>query len=517
MELLTDIFQSEQEERMSDFSKTAGIVKKVEGRMNLSLRVYSPSWYQEKLGIILYPVKGEKDRYLGVWSENKKFHFADPLFSEPEKEGEWFFSLYPFHFKNYLALSDYFPDLKSQPAGVRTSLGCGDRLGFVSRAHLEAVKNYPVFPVIAQQSPRELQKMERTFQDVLLSAVWGVLEGGNITPFGADADHLKEEEHLREAIKSGFTMYTLDGSGVANYQILSQSEKELQEIFDNMSQEEKQVFNQYADRTFTVGRGLELDFQREKFFPLFKVYFPVINFVEKMNFLLQEELSSYDLEISLDEGEGVTSPEVHFFVAEELHRRGIDFQSLAPRFPGSFEKAIDYQGNIQEFSSSLRNQVIVQQEIGGYRLSLHSGSDKFSIYPIFSQETNQLFHLKTSGTSWLKGLEVVAHKDPQLFRRIYELSEEELEENCKVYQVSFTREDIHRDMNTIPDEGLPALFSHPLIRQFLHISYGSVWRVFNAQLSHLFFQYEEEHYRLVRENIERHLRFLFSSPENSFE
>ena len=97
------------------------------------------------------------------------------------------------------------------------------------------------------------------------------------------------------------------------------------------------------------------------------------------------------------------------------------------------------------------------------------------------------------------------------------MSEEELEENCKVYQVSFTREDIHRDMNTIPDEGLPALFSHPLIRQFLHISYGSVWRVFNAQLSHLFFQYEEEHYRLVRENIERHLRFLFSSPENSFE
>ena len=91
----------------------------------------------------------------------------------------------------------------------------------------------------------------------------------------------------------------------------------------------------------------------------------------------------------------------------------------------------------------------VQQEIGGYRLSLHSGSDKFSIYPVFSQETNQLFHVKTSGTSWLKGLEVVAHKNPQLFRKIYELSEEELEENRKAYQISFTREDIHRDMDTI--------------------------------------------------------------------
>ena len=105
---------------------------------------------------------------------------------------------------------------------------------------------------------------------------------------------------------------------------------------------------------------------------------------------------------------------------------------------------------------------------------------------LFSQETNQLFHVKTSGTSWLKGLEVVAHKNPQLFRKIYELSEEELEENRKAYQISFTREDIHRDMDTIPDKELPSLFSHPLIRQFLHISYGSVWQVFKSELSHLF-------------------------------
>ncbi len=251
---------------MSDFSKTVEIIKRLEERMSLSLRVYSSSWYQEKLGMRIYPVKGEEERYLGVWSKDKKLYFADPLFLEPEEEKGKFFFLYPFHFKNYLSLSDYFPDLKPQPAGVKTSLGCGDRLGLVSRAHLEAVKNYPAFPVIAQQSPRELQKMGRTFQDVLLGAVWGVIESENPVPFGADADHLKDEEYLRAGIESGFTMYTLDGSGVADYYILSKSEKELQKIFDSMSQEEKQIFNRYADRTFTVGSGLELDFQREKFF-----------------------------------------------------------------------------------------------------------------------------------------------------------------------------------------------------------------------------------------------------------
>lgn len=65
---------------MSDFSKTVEIIKRLEERMSLSLRVYSSSWYQEKLGMRIYPVKGEEERYLGVWSKDKKLYFADPFF-----------------------------------------------------------------------------------------------------------------------------------------------------------------------------------------------------------------------------------------------------------------------------------------------------------------------------------------------------------------------------------------------------------------------------------------------------
>lgn len=101
------------------FFKTVEIAKKVGERINLSLRVYS-SWYQEKLGIRIYPVKGEKERYLGMWSGDKKLYFDDPLYLEPDEDKGNFF-LYPFNFKNYLTLADYFPNLKPQPAGVKTS------------------------------------------------------------------------------------------------------------------------------------------------------------------------------------------------------------------------------------------------------------------------------------------------------------------------------------------------------------------------------------------------------------
>jgi len=80
-----DIIPKGEEKIMSDFFKTVEIAKKVGERINLSLRVYS-SWYQEKLGIRIYPVKGEKERYLGMWSGDKKLYFDDPLYLEPDED-----------------------------------------------------------------------------------------------------------------------------------------------------------------------------------------------------------------------------------------------------------------------------------------------------------------------------------------------------------------------------------------------------------------------------------------------
>ena len=71
--------------------------------------------------------------------------------------------------------------------------------------------------------------------------------------------------------------------------------------------------------------------------------------------------------------------------------------SLAPRFIGDFEKGIDYRGDLDALERSLTQHVAIAEAYGPYKLSLHSGSDKLSIYPIFGRVCGNLLHVKTAG------------------------------------------------------------------------------------------------------------------------
>ncbi|MCX6089819.1 MAG: tagaturonate epimerase family protein, partial [Candidatus Atribacteria bacterium] len=362
-------------------------------------------------------------------------------------------------------------------------------------------------------SPRELVKTGRSFPDVLLGAAFGMLESGFSRPFGADADHIKDETYLNQGIESGFSFYTLDASEVMNRQAFFLSEVELGQAYQRLTPDQLQTYKRYIDRTIRLNDDFQIGFLENRLLPILLAYDPVLHFVEKMNSILDERCPVYDLEISMDEGDALTSPEAHFFVTEELHRRGIDFQSVAPKFPGSFEKGIDYVGDTKEFTRSLRKHAMIQRMVGGYRLSLHSGSDKFSIYSVFNQETEGLFHLKTSGTSWLKALETVARHDPELFRKIYDLSRVELPENRKAYVISVREQDIQLDLESIPDKKLPDLFQNDKVRQLLHISYGSILRDFQSSLYQILFWEEDDHYHLVKEHIGKHLELLLGKKK----
>jgi len=373
------------------------------------------------------------------------------------------------------------------------------------------LERFPVFPVIAQQSPRELEKTHRTFRDVLLGAVWGVLESGYRSPFGADADHIKGEEHLKEARACGFSMYTLDLSDEVDRTVFGWEAKALQERYETLKTEEREVFLRYRGREWRLSSGVTISFSEERLLTLVLAYLPAVKKVEYFHALLEEGGFPFDLEVSLDEGEVETSPEAHFFVAEELHRRGVDFQSIAPRFPGSFEKAIDYVGEKETLASALRAHALITGNIGGYRLSLHSGSDKFSIYPLFFRETKGVFHVKTSGTSWLASLSTVAEVHPEFFRTVYAIAYETLEENLKAYALSLERNDVPPHLQGIPDSELSRFcFSHPKIRQLLHIAYGAILDRVGEELYGILFKAEKKHFAKVRENIERHLHTLFS-------
>lgn len=477
-----------------------------------SLRVYSQVYDIPALSCKLFLAKDRDGHYLVVYFQGEKVFFDEPRFILRDEKG--ICAIHPFDFPNYLHLTRYLPHLRPSTFNHRPSFGCGDRLGMVSAAHLKALTALPVFPVIAQQSPRELERTQRTFRDVLLGAVWGVLESGYQGPFGADADHVRSEKHLLEARDLGFSMYTLDVSESVDYSAFRMSGQELIHRYEMLSAREREVLKRYEGKAWRLSESVTIDLEEEKFLPLLLAYFPVIERVEWWYHLLREKLSSFDLEISLDEGDMLTSPEAHFFVAEELHRRGIDFRSLAPRFPGAFEKGADYIGNLEEFAQALRQHVVVQQNIGGYRLSLHSGSDKFSIYPVFFQETGGLFHLKTSGTSWLEALAVVAERNPELFHRIYRIAYETFEENLKAYRLSVRKEEIPADVRNVKEKDLPQLLRDTRIRQFLHIAYGSILNAVGSEFRAFLFEEETRHYERVRENIEKHLAILFGKAES---
>lgn len=472
-------------------------------------RVYSKECEVRDISAVVLPVKDKGGFYLGVWSSRKEPLLENPLFSRLDSSGGRSFFLHALSWENYSILASYLPYLRPSCFDRRPSLGCGDRLGMVSAAHVAALQKSPVFPVLAQQSPRELERTHRTLQDVLLGAVWGILESGYRGPFGADADHIKNEVFLRQARDCGFTMYTLDLSEKVDFSLLVSDLENLQARFLNTTPREKEVFKRYAGRKVCLGKDVTLEFSEEKLFPILCAYLPAVDEVERLWYFLKDSLSDFDLEISLDEGSVVTAPEAHFFVAQELHERGIDFQSLAPRFPGVFEKGVDYKGSIEEFTSALCSHVAVQRNIGGYRLSLHSGSDKFSIYPVLAEETGGLFHVKTSGTSWLQALVVVAEENPELFREIYAVAFDSFEENARAYSLSFTRDDLPSDLGDLPDTLLPTVFENEKVKQALHIAYGKVLDVLGRELRDFLFLREEKHYQKVRENIERHLVLLF--------
>jgi hypothetical protein len=107
------------------------------------------------------------------------------------------------------------------------SIGLGDRLGIASPGHLRIIRKTKARPVLAQQSIRELNLTDRTYEDVLDSASWAVFQEGYHLGFGADGDHLKTAAEVRQALDLEFSMITLDCSEKIDNQIATMTKSEI--------------------------------------------------------------------------------------------------------------------------------------------------------------------------------------------------------------------------------------------------------------------------------------------------
>lgn len=369
---------------------------------------------------------------------------------------------------NLSLLREIFPYLNPSFCGLRASFGTGDRLGIATPAHLQAFQGKDIFPVLAQQSVREMARTERNWQKVLDDAMWGCFEAGYEGPFGADADHVKEIKDLKDAVDCGYTMFTLDPSDFIRKDLSKLSKKEINNLYEQIS-ERKDIESLYLNKTYKI-KEQELKFDEKSLKEIILTYSEALNHVVKCyEFLKEYKKDKFDLEISVDETPTVTSPLAHLFIVLELQRRWVDFQNLALHFLGDWQKGIEYIGDVKQFAKEFSLHAVIAKKIGGYKLSLHTGSDKFSVYPIFSRETSGLCHIKTAGTSWLEEAKVIAMKDPALYREIHRFALENFEKDRASYNLTT---DLSRipGIDTITDDELVNLFKQNDSRQLIHIT-----------------------------------------------
>mgnify|MGYP003970323603 CR=1 FL=1 len=394
----------------------------------------------------------------------------------------------------------------------RQSFGTGDRIGNPAPAtpwHIEACESFNMPPVLAQQSVRENHKTGRTFQQVLDDVTWSVFGCGYTSPWGADADHLKNLEEIEEAARVGFTMFTLDPSDMIDNDANTDSDDVLKQKLSGLFENNEEVdafISRYegtngADARSVVQSGV--------------TYLAAIRHGVKAYSRLIEQKggSSFNFEMSIDETSNTTSVLDHHIIVTELTSAGVNLFSLAPRFEGAFEKGIDYRGDLGEFRRSLEKHVSLACELGEYRMSLHSGSDKFSIYPAFGEITDGFFHVKTAGTSYIEALKAVAQVDIDLFRKILTLSIDTFHENVKSYQISADVSRIPRVLQLKQDDMLELIANDQDTRQVLHIAYGVVLGRMGEELKAVLRNSREFYRENVVTHIKKHLTLLTGISE----
>ncbi len=202
------------------------------------------------------------------------------------------------------------------------------------------------------------------------------------------------------------------------------------------------------------------------------------------------------IEVSMDETDSPQTPDELLLILAAISREEIPIQTIAPKFTGRFNKGVDYVGNVEQFEKEFNDDLAViaycVKEFGlpkNLKLSVHSGSDKFSIYQPIRQalkKHNAGLHIKTAGTTWLEEIAAVAEADEAglaLVREIYVEALKRFDELCGPYAsvIDIKRERLPsvQTINHCTGADIAAAVRHEPhaptfnsdLRQLLHVGY----------------------------------------------
>ena len=245
-------------------------------------------------------------------------------------------------------------------------------------------------------------------------------------------------------------------------------------------------------------------------------------------------VGNFVTEVSMDEVEAPQTPVDMFFILKMIADEKIPAQTIAPKFTGRFNKGVDYVGDAEQFAKEFEQDLfVIDYAVKAFglpedlKLSVHSGSDKFTIYPIMAEiikKHDKGIHVKTAGTTWLEeviGLAISGDEGLAVSKEIYEKAMARKEELCGPYA----------DVIDIDDSKLPAVEEvaewsgekyantlrhipghpdyNPNFRQLIHVGY-KVAAEMGEKYTSLLEKNAEVVGGCVEENIyERHLKRLF--------
>jgi hypothetical protein len=409
---------------------------------------------------------------------------------------------------NALALRSALPWLTPSRIGLHTSAGFGDRLGLVTPGHVRALNavGAPISPVFAQQSIREMGRCHRTPRDVLDDSTWGAFQAGWTQPVGGDADHLEELEDIDNTTAAGFVFYTLDPKAEVDPEAEHADPATIKTKVEALDWSGLESDLATFTKTY-VGQRIDLEHEaveldEESVLRAMAKYGPSLSHAMAMYRRLQEKGIDCEVEFAVDETDFPTKPAEHVVVVSELKRLGMEFISFAPRFVGRFEKGVEYIGDLDELKRDFEIHADLARALGPYKLSLHSGSDKYSTYPLIAEATKGVVHLKTAGTSWAEALRVIAHNDADLMRQVLTLALESFEANRKSYHLSCDPTRIPTDPT---DDEVARLMDVVDSRQVLHVGYGAILDEFGSQMYQVWNDNEEELYGIISDHFVKHL------------
>ena len=240
-------------------------------------------------------------------------------------------------------------------------------------------------------------------------------------------------------------------------------------------------------------------------------------------------------EVSMDEVDEAQTPEELRYILREIAHEGIPVQTIAPKFTGRFNKGVDYRGDLERFEREFEQDLMVIEEAvreyglpENLKLSIHSGSDKFSIYPIMGRlirKHDKGIHIKTAGTTWLEENIGLAVADPaalELAKKIYVNALGRMAEltvpYATVIDVDTTKLPTPEEVAKWDADTYARTMRHnqedplynPSFRQLIHVSYKIA-----AELADEFLPALEKHTDVIGEQItanlcDRHIARLFS-------